>query len=118
MSTIMKIKLSRIGIVVAASILCLTSFAGATFAQSLPDLKGTAETVAAMNVIELFAYIALTSTGLTFVMVGIYVKTVSTSQKDAAAWMATISAQQESISSALHDVAQTCNNKRCPGIPK
>lgn len=107
MSATIKLQLSRMAIFSVATVLVFSILTTAAIAQGIAGMDETARTVADMNAMQLLAYIALASIGALVVVIGFYVKSVSAFQKEIAASLAT-------ITTALNDVAKTCQTKRCP----
>ena len=116
MSTRMKIKLSRLAIIACLTVFLFGSIGTIALAQGVVDMlpsQKTAMVVASMDAVQLLAYIALSAIGALVVVIGFYVKTVSSFQKETAVALASITAGQSSIASALHGVAETCNRRQC-----
>ena len=109
-STRMKIKLSRLAVIVCLTVFLFGSIGTIALAQGVVDMlpsQKTAMVVASMDAVQLLAYIALSAIGALVVVIGFYVRTVSSFQKETAVALA-------SITAALHSVAETCNRKQCP----
>jgi len=101
MSAVVKLQLSRLAIIATVTVLAFTVFSGVALAQSMGDVRETAEAVASMNAMQLLAYIAIASIAALVIVVGFYVKSVSAFQKEIAASLAT-------ITTALNDLAKNC----------
>ena len=101
MSARIKIQLSRIAIFSTLTVTVFFSVLSIGAAQGVGDFTATAQTVADMNAMQLLAYIALASIGALVVVVGFYVRSVSSFQKETAEALA-------SITKALEDMGDNC----------
>ena len=116
MSTRIKIQISRLAIIACVTVFLFGSIGTVVMAQSVTDMlpsQKTAMVVASMDAVQLLAYIALSAIGALVLVIGFYVKTVSSFQKETAVALASITAGQAGIATALHGVAETCNRRAC-----
>lgn len=107
MSAAIKIQLSRLALIACATALVFASLSTAAIAQSMGQMKETAEVVAGMNVMQLMAYIMLASIGSNVVIVGFLVRAIMVGQKE-------VSAKMAEIVTGLHNVSENCARKVCP----
>ena len=108
MSTLLKLQLSRLGMIATATAMCFSVMCSAALAQAIPDMKGTAEVVASMNTMQILAYIAISSIFSNVIVIGFYVKSVAAFQKESAVFSATMTAKMSEMAAALHGVSENC----------
>lgn len=108
MSTKMKIQISRLGIIATATLMVFSALSTMALAQDLASMRQTAEVVAGMNVMQLMAYIMLASIASNVIVIGFYVKSVATFQKESAVATAMQTAKMGEIAVALHELSENC----------